>query len=316
LANDLSASWKRIVKWLAAHAPLTHASLLPPIPRDALRAALADAGRPVPELLLDLYALAGGQAAASVREGALGVFGGYWFMPVSGVDGLQQAWRDWQIAHDGGADWATPERFPFAKDFSGSYLCIEVPQRRPRPAPVGDDDADADDADDGDAKVVAVGDDEPEVVEDDLSSFLYFTASRMEDGMVAPEAPVVVKVPHVVEFDACRVRKIGDAARHSVFDALGINATIEGLDQLFDIQDRKPEKVFGLAVRLVSRDRSFADVQEVVLTDERGRRLRAQAGKGTGGGEPGVLVFAWTTQALAAGTRLRVTIAAPAPAPG
>jgi cell wall assembly regulator SMI1 len=285
----VSQSWEQILRWTAEHAPCTHASFLPPVPRETLHTELGPLGRPIPAEIVTLYGLAGGQSPSVERAGA--IFDGYWFMPLAGVDGLKQAWEQWLEAHEAGAEWATPNRFPFAKDFSGAYLCIEIAE---------DEDGESL------SPIVAAGDCELEVIADSLDELLESVAANLEDGEETLDTPIVER--HIVQFDACRARQVGDAAHHSVLGALGIRATIEDLDQLFGPFDQRPETLFGLAVRLVSNDLSSGDV-EVELTDDRERPLRAVFGKGSGGAKPGVLVYAWSKRPLPAGARLRVTIA-------
>lgn len=108
----------RLLTFLEQHAPRTRASVLPPAPEDALAALARDFHCALPPGFADLYRTAGGQTTEDVR----GIFGGYYFLPLQGVDGVAVAWDQMLEAHQAGAPWASNDRYAFAKDFGGNYL--------------------------------------------------------------------------------------------------------------------------------------------------------------------------------------------------
>lgn len=285
-------AWSRLDRWLAEHAPRTHATLLPPLAPEVVRAAVAAVGRSAPEALVALYGCAGGQHddARGAERVAHGIFDGYWFMPLDGVDGLAQALADWKTAMDAGAAWATPNRFPFAKDFAGAYLCIETP----------------DDPDD-EIRIVEAGDCELEEVTQGLEWFIDRTAEYLEERDVIIDERVFERELHEVLFDACRPREVGDAAKHSVFEKLGIEASVEDLTETFSMFDKPPAQVFGLAVRLVTSGK--IEIDGVALVDPYDAPLAAHVGSMTGGGKPGVVVYVREAKPLPERARLRVIIA-------
>lgn len=287
----LDESWSRLDAWLAKHAPRTHATLLAGVDADAVRAVVAKHGLEAPDDLVLLYGLAGGQRSdpnEKRRGGARGIFRGFWFLP---LDELDEVVGDFAEARKGGAAWAKPNRFPFAKDFAGSYLVVEEPTE----------------ADDHvRARIVETGACE-EYETDGLDVFVETIWENLDCGLCKIDESFEDRERHLVLFDACRPRTAGDIAKHSVFEALGIKATVEDLSQLFGMFDKKPPEMFGLAVRLVC-DREI-DIEDVSLVDADDQTLPANAGKSSGGGKPGVLVFVWDRRPLRNGSRLRVTIA-------
>lgn len=283
--------WNQLATWLKANAPRTHATLLPPIPAKEL---VSQLGPNLPREMIELYGYVGGQSSDAPKNTA-GIFRGYWMMPLAGVDGLKAAFENWETLAENGVEWATPNRFPFAKDFGGSYLCFEVPPLDP------DDDPD----DVPDAKIVQIEDGESEELYDDLSSFLYCTRINLEEKTVVIDERLEERDVRVVLFDATRARKVGDFAKHSVFEEFGITAVV------CDIADvasgDEPKARHGLMVRLTANER--IDIDDVQLVDANDRPLRANVGRRRGGGMPGQAVWAVGQHPLPAASRLKVTLA-------
>lgn len=255
--------------WLASHAPRTHATLLPGATDEEL-AELAEAmGRPVPDDFAALYRACGGQGEGETP----GIFDGYYFMPLGGVDGVRS-----ELDADG------PLRF--ANDFGGSFLAI-----------------------DADGAVIEDLEGEVSARAESLGAYLRDLAERMERGDVALDESVeeLVETAEVI-FDAARERTPGDVVKHSVFERLGIVATVETLDEVASRFDKEPCR-FGFVVRLVPPHEGIR-VTAVALKDDRGRPLGGNAGHGAGAGKPGQIVFArsWS-RPLPPGSRLHVSIA-------
>lgn len=294
-------AWGRLSAWLKEHAPLTHGTVLPGIRAEAeLRAALPaavlalphSAERAIPPEALRLYALAAGQVSSGAPDGARGIFDGYWMLATSGVDGLRSVLEQWVVAAAHGAPFAAPNRFPFAKDFGGAYLCFET-----RPGA-------------RDARVVEVGDGDDRVAGKTLSAFLGSTADRLAKGAVKIDERVEERDERTVYFDATRPRAVGDAAKHSVFDELEIEARVEDLAGVFGMFDEKPASLHGLRVRLARPDPDERlAIIEVALVDPYDAKLRARTGAGSGGGKPGNHVYVWDTRPLPERSRLKVTLA-------
>lgn len=290
----LTEDWARLDRWLTEHAPRTRASLLPPIDADVVRGVAKKHGLEAPAALVKLYGLGGGQrvdAGEKRSGGAQGIFDGFWFMTLDGVDGVERALADFAEARAAGATWAKANRFPFAKDFGGAYLVLEEP---------------TEDDDHVHARVLKVGECEEEEMCSAIESLITVAWENLECGLWKIDERYEERDAHVVLFDATRPRKVGDDAKHSVFDALGIRATIVDLSEAFGMFDKKPAELFGLAARLVS-DGELA-VDEVALVDADDQPLAARTGHGSGGGKPGVLVFVWDRRPLRNGSRLKVTL--------
>jgi cell wall assembly regulator SMI1 len=290
----LTEDWSRLTRWLSEHAPRTRASLLPAVQAEAVRNVAAKHGLEAPPALVKLYGLAGGQRldlAEQRRGGAQGIFDGFWFMTLDGVDGVDQALADFAEARAAGADWAKTNRFPFAKDFGGAYLVLEEP---------------TEDDDHVEAKVLKVGDCEEEEMCSSIETLITVAWENLECGLWKIDERYEERDKKVVLFDATRPRKVGESAKHSVFDALGIRATIVDLSEAFGMFDKKPGELFGLAARLGSEGEIAID--DVALVDADDQRLPARTGHGSGGGKPGVLVFVWDRKQLRSGSRLRVTL--------
>jgi cell wall assembly regulator SMI1 len=120
----VNASWARIERWLAAHAPKSYASLRPPASPAAIARAQAALGRPLPpELVASLRrhdgTVTGGGAAFTLPP---------FYRPVAVAD-IPTYWRvscD-VIEHEpGDQDWYwTPGYTPFAEDGSGDELVLD-----------------------------------------------------------------------------------------------------------------------------------------------------------------------------------------------
>ena len=192
-----------------------------------------------------------------------------------------------------GAEWATPNRFPFAKDFGGSYLCFEV-------QPVDPDDPD----DLPEAKVVEIEDGECDEGYDSLGSLLRCTLTDLKEGTVVIDERTEERDERVVLFDATRVRNVGDAAKHSVFEELGITAVVGELAEVF--YEKMPNPIYGLLVRLTSSER--IEIDEVRLVDANDRPLKARVGSGSKSGEPGHVVWVFDQRPLPPSSRLKVTL--------
>ena len=283
--------WNLLATWLKANAPRTHATLLPPVSAKKL---ISQLGPNLPREMIELYGYVGGQSSQAPKNTA-GIFRGYWMMPLDGVDGLKAAFEKWRISAEHGAEWATPNRFPFAKDFGGSYLCFEVPPIDP------DDDPD----DIPDAKIVQIEDGESEELYDHLSFFLHCTRINLEEQTVVIDERLEERDVRVVLFDATRARKVGDLAKHSVFEELGITAVVGDIAEV--VRDKESKVRHGLLVRLTANER--IEIDDVQLVDANDRPLRASVGHGSGGGKPGRIVWVMSPHPLPAASRLQVTLA-------
>jgi cell wall assembly regulator SMI1 len=280
-----SEAFARIARWLEAHAPRTHAALLPPPPRADLDALAAELLCDSPEGIAQLYASCGGQAPSSPA----GLFRGYTMMPLRGVDSLATAWPAMLDALDAGAEWATKDRYPFAKDFSGSYLCVDMGHEGGSPG-----------------KIIQIEDGETTLLADTMEAFLAAIADELESGALTLDDTIEELEPFEVVFDAARPRVPGEAVTHSVFTRLGIEAAIESIESHVSPFDKQVPK-HGFYVRLVPRDGDVS-VSDVRLEDDRRRRF-GQSGQGHGGGKPGFFVCALSMkEPIPPGSRLYVTL--------
>jgi hypothetical protein len=195
---------------------------------------------------------------------------------------------------DEGVEWATKNRFPFAKDFGGSYLCFEVPP------------ADEDDPDEiPDAKVVKIEDGECEDSWESLRSLLACTLTDLKEGTVVIDERLEERDERTVLFDATRVRNVGDTAKHSVFEELGITAVVGELAEAISGKTSSP--MYGLLVRLTAAEQ--IEIKDVSLVDANDRPLKARVGRGSGGGKPGQIVWVIDQRPLPASSRLKVQLA-------
>jgi SMI1 / KNR4 family (SUKH-1) len=195
---------------------------------------------------------------------------------------------------------------PFGDDWGGNVYCFDTAAR----------------SEAGECPIVQVDhervSDPPDEIADTFADFVTSQWLHDDDDVKPRPSPRresigdVVALPktiHVVEFDACRSRKPGDAARHSVFDALSIQATVEDLSQLFDHASKKPDPIFGFAVRL--RAAGLVKCEGLKLTDGRERPLSLQGasiGHSRRGNEPSILIFAWGPRPFPEKTRLRLEL--------
>ena len=268
-SNEIAPAFDLVRAWLASHAPRTHATLVPGATNEDLAELARAIGRPVPDDFAALYRACGGQREADTP----GIFDGYYFMPLDGVDGVRSE------LDSGG-------HFRFAKDFGGSFLAL-----------------------DADGAVIEDLEGDVSVRAESLAAYLRDLAERMQRGEVTLDERIeeVVETVEVI-FDAARERTPGDVVKHSVFERLGIAATVETLDEVASRFDKEPCR-FGFVVRLVPLHEGIR-VTAVELKDDRGRRLGANAGHGMGGGKPGQIVFArsWN-RPLPPGSRLHVSLA-------
>lgn len=280
-----SEAFARIARWLEAHAPRTYAALLPPPPRADLEALATELLCEPPEGIARLYASCGGQAPASPA----GLFRGYTMMPLRGVDGLETAWPAMLDALDAGAEWATKDRYPFAKDFGGSYLCVDMGSEEGNPG-----------------NIVSIEDGETTVLAGDMEAFLEAIAVELESGELTLDDTIEELEPFDVVFDAARARVHGEAVTHSVFTRLGIEAEVESIESHATPFDKVLPR-HGFYVRMVARD-GDVKVSSVRLEDDR-RRPFGRAGQGSGGGKPGFFVSAVSMkEPIPPGSRLYVTL--------
>lgn len=282
---SIKDSFRRVERWLSRHAPKTKGSLLPPPPRATLTALATRLGRKLPSDLVALYSVAGGQAPGATS----GIFRGYSMLAVDGVDGLESAWRAMCAAAEAGESWATPERFPFAKDHGGSVLCVDTSDPECQP-------------------VVEIADGEVDELADSLDSFLAVLATDLEEKTVTIDDPVEEAAgTYEVVLDAAIERVAGDRVTHSVFTQLGIEATVEALEKFRSPFDKEHAK-FGFYVRLSAPNRDIV-VDAVNLVDDGGRPLRMIHGRGSGAGSHDPYVFVQSTHTpIPAGSRLHVIL--------
>jgi len=280
-----SEAFARIVRWLEAHAPRTRASLLPRPPPVELGALASELQCELPEGIARLYASCGGQGP----ESPAGLFRGYRMMPLHGVDGLETAWPQMLDALEAGAEWATKDRYAFAKDFGGSYLCVDMGSEGGGPG-----------------RIIGIEDGETTVLAKDMETFLEQIASELESGKLAIDDTIEELQSFEVVFDAARPRAPGDAVTHSVFTQLGIDAKVESIEAHASPFDENVPR-HGFYVRMIARDANVK-VAAVRLEDDRRRRF-GTSGHGSGGGKPGVYVFAASAKdPIPPGSRLYVTL--------
>jgi hypothetical protein len=132
-------------------------------------------------------------------------------LPLRGVDGLEAAWPAMLDAFEAGAEWASKERYAFAKDFGGSYLCVDMGTEIR-----------------ASGCIIRIEDDEITVVAKDMESFLETIANELETGEVTIADTVEHLESFEVVFDAARRRTPGDVVTHSVLTQLHVEATVEG----------------------------------------------------------------------------------------
>lgn len=272
-------SLARIARWLEVHAPRVLELLLPAETDASLDAFASEFECAFPPDLAALYRVHGGQDPAA----KVGLFRGYYFMPLRGVDGLETEWDRMVQKADAGARGASKELYPFAKDFGGNFLCLDRENA---------------------GRIVELEEGEIHVLAPSMDAFLSSLATDLEKGRsrIEYEEEEVLETAEVV-FDAARARKPGDKVVHSVFERLGIDARVESLESVFLFEER--EKC-GFAVRLhwIGDD---LRVDTDKLVDASGRRP-GSCGRGSGGGVPGMYIFARAQRPLPDGSRLHVKV--------
>lgn len=283
----------RILAWLATNAPRTRAALEDPVPPQELAAFAREFHCDAPAGFAALYGTCGGQTQAAPA----GIFRGQMFMPLRGVDGVETAWEQMMDAAQAGAPWATKDRYPFAKDFSGNFLCVDMDKA---------------------GRVIAIEEGETRELAADMESFLEKIARelnegilRIEDGTAVSETTIEAKAEtFTVVFDAARERTPGSPVTHAVFAELGIDAVVESIADYASPFDKRPF-THGFYVRMRSSDPrvGLGDVTHAKLVDDRGRPVRAEHGQGSGGGKPGFFVYVRSsTGPLPAGSRLTIEL--------
>lgn len=274
----------RIRCWLKENAPRTLDTLLEAPSSEELEAFAAEFNCTFPEGLALLYAECGGQSADS----PVGLFNGFTMMPLHGVDGLESAWNEMLDAVEAGEEWATSETYPFANDYAGGFLCVDMNS--------GDGAA---------GRIVSIVDGETNLLADDMQSFLETVAGDLERRRFLIDESVVEWEPFEILFDASRPRTPGDVVKHSIFDELEIDATIEDPELHASPFDKDPPK-HGFYVRLVPRKGEIR-VAEVRLEDA-SRRSFGRCGHGTGAGMPGFFVYLLSRSPIPQGSRLTLVI--------
>jgi cell wall assembly regulator SMI1 len=282
--NEQSPAFARVVRWLEAHAPRTRAALLPCPARAELESLAAELQCELPAGIAHLYASCGGQSL----EAPAGLCDGYTLMPLHGVDGLETAWAQMRQAHEAGAEWATENRYAFAKDFSGAYLCVEMDGEEGVPG-----------------RIIRIEDDTTTELAADMESYLEALAGRLERGEFQLDDTIETVEDFAVAFDAARARTPGEAATHPVFTQLGIEARVESIESHASPFDTVLPR-HGFYVRLVARDNDIR-VAATRLEDARGRSF-GTGGHGSGGGKPGFFVFVTSMNPIPPGSRLYVTL--------
>lgn len=133
MPDPLTNAWARLERWLDQHAP---GALRPGAPADAIRALGEEFCCTVPGPLAQSLARHDGQSGD-----APGLLRGYFLMPIEGVDGLRSEWNAHldrcehadRHGHAGAtaegpvrALFAHREWYPFAKDFGGAFLALDL----------------------------------------------------------------------------------------------------------------------------------------------------------------------------------------------
>jgi cell wall assembly regulator SMI1 len=272
----------RLLASLDERAPRTRASLLPPADPAALATIARDFRCVLPPSFVDLYGASGGQRLSTPA----GIFRGYYFLPLDGVDSVTDELDTMLEAVDAGVPWAAKDRYPFAKDFGGNSLCVEQG-----------------------GQVLSIEEGEVTVLAESLGQYLDELAAQLEAGLVVIDDTVEKTETFAVVFDAGRQRAPGDRVTHSVFTQLEIDAVVEDVGELLRSPLRKePPAEHGFAVRLVPRDPAVRPKGAPSLVDGRGRPLRAVAGQASGGGRPGFAFYVSTERPIPEGSRLHVEL--------
>lgn len=285
--GSVRRAFDRLIAWLTKHAPRTRGSLKPA----ALEAHLEDLASEfrcvIPEGFLELYRCSAGQRLQSAgpageQSGFAGVFNGYYFMPLDGVDGVASAWDQMiEMAERGGAG-ASKELYAFAKDFAGNYLCVEGQS----------------------GAIVEIEDGEQRRLAASMQAFLRSVTADLQQGRATIQDQAQTEEQFEVVFDASRARTAGDAVTHSVFEALGVRATVVPLSEA-----RQPSNgYFGMAVRIVPPTNNITVASVEKLVDLSGRAVPAEIGHSSGGGRQGYVVYVASRSPLPANSRLHVRL--------
>lgn len=286
-------AFDRLAEWLAKHAPAMRESLLPPAPEARLEALAADFRCVVPPSFVELYRCAGGQR----DDAPAGLFEGYYFMPLDGVDGVMTAWDQMIDMAERGAAHASKDLYAFAKDFGGNVLCVEGCS----------------------GVILEIDEGEQRKLADDMAHLLASmqedlehrrvqgkagpgAASHARGGPTAgPSAPRDQAELFEIVFDASRQRAPGERVTHSLFTALGIEAVVVPLSEV-------AQREHGMAVRLIPASDDVSVVGVDRLVDGAGRPLQAEIGHCSGGGKPGYVVYVASPSPLPAQCRLHVRL--------
>jgi cell wall assembly regulator SMI1 len=142
-AAEVSKLWRQLTEALARVDPMIVDDLYPAADDAAIQRLRAELIVPLPAEMEALYRVNNGEAVGLGRKSAVELFWvseptnvhgrvGYYFMPIDGIDGVITAFR--QLPASGGA-WeehhgpvrpASDRWIPFAKDFGGNFLCIDL----------------------------------------------------------------------------------------------------------------------------------------------------------------------------------------------
>ena len=156
-------------------------------------------------------------------------------------------------------------------------------------------------------RVIEIEEGETTELAQDMEAFLTRLADDLEAGRQGVDDALIDEESFEVVFDAGRERTPGERVKHSVFETLGLEATVESLADHASAFDRRPY-VHGFYVRMVPRAPGVG-VGAVRLDDERGRPVSAECGHSSGGGRPGFCVFVQSAlEPIPQGSRLVVEL--------
>jgi cell wall assembly regulator SMI1 len=145
-AAEVSQLWRQLTEALARVDPTIVDDLHPAADDAAIERLRAGLTVPLPSEMEALYRANNGEGRLGLgRESAVELFWvsepthvhgrvGYYFMPIDGVDGVIADFRSVTAPHED-ADWeehhgpvrpASDRWIPFAKDFGGNFLCIDL----------------------------------------------------------------------------------------------------------------------------------------------------------------------------------------------
>jgi cell wall assembly regulator SMI1 len=143
-AADVSKLWRQLTEALARVDPMIVDDLCPAADDAAIERLRAGLTVPLPAEMEALYRVNNGEGRLGLgRESAVELFWvsepthvhgrvGYYFMPIDGIDGVITDFRSlpaphakWE-EHHGPVRPASDRWIPFAKDFGGNFLCIDL----------------------------------------------------------------------------------------------------------------------------------------------------------------------------------------------